>query len=159
MWVKNLVKLTVVLQFAFFSSQSLANAQENELSTQSMPSIWDDEVVSRMVRDVLVNDLIKEKEHNRLKRQHKRDVQTTAAVGKAQTTRKTPTQAQKTKKPTKVAQAGNKTKIRVTSSTISTKATVKPSTKPIVIINPNVNSVNTSKIKVRIRKWFCGSNF
>lgn len=158
MWVKNLVKFMLVLHFVVLSSQSEENdaaaASETELS--KLPNIWDDEVVSRMIREVLARDLVKEHEHRHVKRQHKRDVTASPAVAiattkKAQTTRKAPATTQKAKKPVKVTQTGNKTKNRVASSTTTTKATVKPSMKPIVTnTNLGVSGMNSlSKAKVR----------
>lgn len=167
MWVKNLVKLVLVLHFVALSSQSDESIRD-EVDLTDLPSIWDDEVVSRMVRDVLVSDLVKEQEQKQFRRMHKRDVQTTAttiATTKSATTRKVSATTQKSKKPTRVSQAGSKNKNRVTISPmmISTKATVKPSTKPIVtnsgssgLNKININSIvannnvaaNSSKAKV-----------
>lgn len=156
MFVKYVVKLVLVLCLIVLSSQSAETAREavneTELSSK-LPNIWEDEVVTRMIRDVLVRDFVKDDEHKRMKRQHKRDVHssTVSPVGtsKAQTTRKASATTLKAKKPTKVAQTGNKTKNRVTSSpSTSTKATVKPSTKPIVTNLAN-SGVNSSKVKVR----------
>lgn len=167
MWVKNLVKLVLMLHFVALSSQSDESIRD-EVDLSDLPSIWDDEVVSRMVRDVLVSDLAKEHEQKQLRRMHKRDVQSTAttiATTKASTTRKVAATTQKSKKPTRVSQAGSKNKNRVTTSStiISTKATVKPDTKPIVtnsgssgLNKVNVNSIvannnvaaNSSKSKV-----------
>lgn len=153
--MKDLVKLAFVLQLIVVTSQIAAEENESELSS-SLPNIWDDELVSRMVREVLAQDLFKEHEQKQLKRQHKRDVQSTIApIGstRASTTRKASTASQKVKKPTKVTSAGNKTKNRVTTATMSTKATVKPSTKPIgtnLAASLNIAS-NSSKVKVRTK--------
>lgn len=168
MWVKFLVRFVLMLQFAVLSTQ-LERVVEDDVELSSLPSIWDDEVVSRMVRDVLAQDLAKQHEHRLMRRQHKRDVYSTASsivVGsspRAHTTRKVAATTQKAKKPTKVVnkvtQAGNKNKNRVTQSTATTstttKATVKPSTKPIVTnSNSGVsNSANLSKVKVRRLTW------
>lgn len=153
MWVKYLVKFMLVLQFVVSSTQLEENVQEtSELESSSLPNIWEDDVVLRMVREVLAQDLMKEHAHKIVKHQHKRDVQviaSSASTPRAHTTHRVSSSTQKAKKPTKVTQTGNKTKNRVT-STASTKATVKPSTKPIVTnINLGVNSVNASKLKVR----------
>lgn len=155
MWIKNLVQLLMVLCLIVFTSQSEDVAYESVNSTElssKLPNIWEDEVVTRMIRDVLVRDLVKGVEHKRMKRQHKRDVYSTVSpvvMTKAQTTRKASATTQRAKKPTKVAQTGNKTKNRVTSSpSTSIKATVKPSTKPIVTNSSSIG-VNSSKVKVR----------
>lgn len=145
----------LVLQFVVLSAQSEESASETELSSASLPNIWEDEVVSRMVRDVLKEDLVKEQAHKQQRRQHKRDIQVTASsvfgtTPRTVTTRRVSASTQKAKKPSKVTQTGNKTKNRVTPSTTTTKATVKPSTKPIVP-NLGVNSANSSKVKVRNR--------
>jgi FKBP-type peptidyl-prolyl cis-trans isomerase len=153
MWVKNSVKFVLALQIALLASQ--AEARELPEQGDTLPSIWEDEVVTRMVRDVLASDLAKEHDSKRLRRQHKRDVQsaqTLPAAAKAQTTRKASTQPQKTKKPSKVVTTGSKTKIRVTAATSSaaTKATVKPSSKPIVTVSgaTGINALSTLKAKV-----------
>jgi hypothetical protein len=159
MWVKNLVKFMLVLHFVV----SLSLSEENEAATSeaelsALPNIWEDEVVSRMIREVLAHDLVKEHEHRHFKRQHKRDVTASPAVAattkKVQTTRKSPATTQKAKKPVKVTQTGNKTKNRVASSTSTTKATVKPSMKPIVTnTNLGVSGINSlSKAKVRTNR-------
>lgn len=169
MWVKNLVKLVLVLHFVALSSQSVENVRE-EVDLSELPSIWDDEAVTRMVRDVLAQDLVKEHEQKQLRRMHKRDIQSTAttiATTKASTTRKVSATTQKSKKPTRVSQTGsskNKNRVTTASTTISTKATVKPNTKPIVtnsgssglnkinvnsiVANNNAANVNSSKAKV-----------
>lgn len=89
MWVKYLVKFMLVLQFAVLLAQSEENVEDAKLSL--LPNIWEDEVVSRMVRDVLLQDLSKEQVDRRSKRQYKRDIQSTATAltsPKAQTTGK-----------------------------------------------------------------------
>jgi FKBP-type peptidyl-prolyl cis-trans isomerase len=164
MWVKNLVKFVLVLQIVLVSSRADPVEVSDDTELASLPNIWEDEVVSQMVREVLAGDLAKELQHKRARRQHKRDVQATASSSAAvapkaqQTTRKASTTAQKTKKPTKVVTTGSKTKIRVTSatSTAATKATVKPGTKPIVTNSGTTGSINgalsTLKAKVRSRR-------
>lgn len=150
MWVKFAVRFVLMLQFAVLTTQ--LERADDDLS--SLPSIWDDEVASRMVRDVLAQDLAKQHEHRVMRRQHKRDVYAADSTPRAHTTRKATTP--KAKKPTKivnkVTQAGNKNKNRVTPAT-TTKATVKPSTKPIVTnANSGVSSsANLSKVKVSRR--------
>jgi FKBP-type peptidyl-prolyl cis-trans isomerase len=153
MWVKNSVKFVLVLQIALLAAQ--VETRELPEDSEELPSIWEDEAVTKMMRDVLAADLAKEHDTRRLRRQHKRDVQsaqTLPAAGKAQTTRKASTTAQKTKKPPKVTTAGSKSKIRVTAATSSaaTKATVKPSSKPIVTVSgaTGINALSTLKAKV-----------
>lgn len=153
MWVKNLVKFMLVLHFVALSWQSEENAAEvaNDDADSKLPNIWEDEAVSRMIRDVLARDLTKEHEQRHLRRQHKRDVTASPAVAeskKAPTTRKAPATTPRAKKPVRVTQTGNKTKNRVTPSTTTTKATVKPSMKPIVA-NTNLGINSLSKAKVR----------
>lgn len=146
MWVKNVVKFMLVLHFVVLSWQS--EEKEAETDKSSLPNIWEDEVVSRMVREVLTRDLVKEHEQRHLKRQHKRDVSASTATTKnAPTTRKAPATTQKAKKPIKVTQTGSKTKNRVVSSTTTTKATVKPSMKPIVTSVSGINSLSKSKVR------------
>jgi hypothetical protein len=159
MWVKNLVKFMLVLHFVVLSSQSTKANDEaaNETELSALPNIWEDEVVSRMIREVLARDLVKEHEHRHFKRQYKRDVTASPAVAAAATTKKAPATTRKApattkaKKPVKVTQTGNKNKNRVASSTSTTKATVKPSIKPIVT-NTNlgasgINSLSKSKVR------------
>lgn len=155
MWVKNLVKFMLVLHFVALSWQSdeeKASAAAVNDSDSKLPNIWEDEAVSRMIREVLARDLVKEHEQKFQRRQHKRDVSASPAVAedrKVPTTRKAPATTAKAKKPVKVTQTGNKTKNRVTPSTATTKATVKPSMKPIVA-NTNLGINSLSKTKVRI---------
>lgn len=153
MWVKNVVKFMLVLHFVVLSWQSEENAAEveNDLNSK-LPNIWEDEVVSRMIREVLARDLMKEHEQRHQRRQHKRDVGASPAVAESKkapaTTRKAPATTVKAKKPVRVTQTGNKTKNRVNPSTTTTKATVKPSVKPIVA-NTNLGINSLSKAKVR----------
>lgn len=169
MWVKDLVKLMLLLQLFILSSSLRSSAlQVNnngasglvEVDNESLPNIWEDESVNRMVRELLARDLFREHEHRRTRRQHKRDIhsassESTSATVVARAATKTTRKAavtQKTKKPSKVTQTGNKNKNRVTTTTKGTKATVKPSTKPIVTTTTatTFGSVNaSSKIKVR----------
>jgi hypothetical protein len=158
MWVKNLVKFMLVLHFVVLSWQSEENAPAAASDADSkLPNIWEDEAVSRMIREVLARDLVKEHEQRHQRRQHKRDVTVSPAVAegkKAPTTRKAPATTQKAKKPIKVTQTGNKTKNRVTPSTAATKATVKPSMKPIVAnTNLGVNSLSKAKVRTRRRHF------
>lgn len=174
MWVKkDFVKFILLLQFFILSTSSSTSSSlhlnENETETddvnsfsdnESLPNIWEDEVVTRMVREVVARDLMREHEFQRSKRQYKRDVQSsvtlapkieTAGGNNYKANTKTTTRrmtTQKGKKPAKVTQTGNKNKNRVTSppiTTTTTKATVKPSN-----VKPSLGSVNASiKIKVR----------
>lgn len=151
MWVKNLVKFVLVLHFVVLSWQSEENAAAAANDSDSkLPNIWEDEAVSRMIRDVLARDLVKEHDQRHQRRQHKRDVTISPVEGKkAATTRKAAPTTQKAKKPVKMTQTGNKTKNRVTPSTApTTKATVKPSSKPIVA-STDLGINGLSKAKVR----------
>jgi hypothetical protein len=173
MWVKDLVKLMLLLQLFILSSSLRSSAlQVNnngasglvDIDSESLPNIWEDESVNRMVREMLARDLFREHDHRRIRRQYKRDIHSsgasssdmTSATVSARAATKTTKRAsvtQKTKKPSKVTQTGNKNKNRVTTTTKGTKATVKPSTKPIVTTTTaatTFGSVNaSSKIKVR----------
>jgi hypothetical protein len=165
MWVKrDFVKFVLLLQFFILSTSSSSSLYSNENETESvdlddeseLPNIWEDEVVTRMMREVVARELVREHESKRTKRQYKRDVHSSVtpepkAVGgnkNTQTTRRMTTTQKGGKKPVKVTQSGNKNKNRVTvatSTTTATKATVKPSVRP----NINSGTVNTLvKIKV-----------
>ena len=164
--MRNLVKFMFMLQFIILSSQSKENFDKTETSVM-LPNIWENEVVSRMIRSVIFRDLIEENVHKQSKRQHKREIYSTAspvAITKAETTRKSTLVAtQKTRKPTKVTQsAGSKTKNRITPVplTTSTRAPVKPNTKPLVTSLDGTEltgGLNSSKIKVRriMKKMTC----
>lgn len=148
--MRNFVKLFMLLPFIVNSLQF-----EEDVSSSSLPNIWEDEVVTRMIQNVLFRDLVEDNMHKRSKKQHKREVTSTAfpiQTAKAQTTRKVSLTTQKTRRPTKVTQiTGNKTKNRVTLTT-STKAPVKSTTNPIIANLSNTglnNGFNASKIKVR----------
>lgn len=175
MWVKDLVKLMLLLQLFILSSSLRSSAlQVNnngasglvDVDDESLPNIWEDESVNRMVREMLARDLFREQEHKRTRRQYKRDIhssvassEVTSATVSARAATKTTRKAavtQKTKKPSKVTQTGNKNKNRVTTTTKGTKATVKPSTKPIVTTTQaatTFGSVNASS-KIKVRKCF-----
>lgn len=167
MWVK----FVFLFQFIILSTSSSLRIDNNGVSgvmsiesESDLPNIWEDEAVNRMVREMLARNLFQEHEQRRTRRQYKRDIHSTVtsssvmpsgtviARAATKTTRKSSAGAtQKTKKPSKVTQAGNKNKNRVT-TTVTTKATVKPKTKPIVSTTTaaNFGSVNaSSKIKVR----------
>lgn len=178
MWVKDLVKFILLLQFFNILSTSSSlklhlNENENESDStdvQSLPSIWDDEVVTRMVREVLARDLFQENELKKTRRQYKRDVQSSVtespkAISGLQTTRKVSSgTTQKVKKPSKVTQTGNKNKNRVTlspsiTSSSTTKATVKPNVQSTVSTTTNNNSNNNnnlgsvnSSVKIKVRR-------
>ncbi|KAG5679328.1 hypothetical protein PVAND_008900 [Polypedilum vanderplanki] len=162
MWVKDFVKFALLLQFFILSTSSSLHLNENETEslgvdnddTETLPSIWEDEVVTRMVREVIARDLVREHEFKRSKRQYKRDVHSSVTLEpkaatsnsnrNTQTTRKmTLVSTQKGgKKPVKVTQSGNKNKNRVTSaSTTTTKATVKPSARPNISLGTANGSV------------------
>lgn len=178
MWVKDLVKLSILLQLFILSSSLRSSAlQVNnngatglvDVDNESLPNIWEDESVNRMVRELLANDLLREHEHKRTRRQYKRDIHssvasselTSAAVNARAATKTTRKATQKTKKPSKVTQTGNKNKNRVTTTTKGTKATVKPSTKPIVTTTTaatTFGSVNASS-KIKVRKNFFSPPF
>jgi hypothetical protein len=178
MWVK----FVLLIQFLIFSTSSSLRIDNNGVSgvvsleddsetSNDLPNIWEDELVNRMVREMLARDLFHEHEHRRARRQYKRDIHSSAspetsaatviARAATKTTRKS-SATSKTKKPSKVTQTGNKNKNRVTTTaaTRATKATVKPSSRPIVSTTTNANfgSVNgSSKIKVRISSSFFAS--
>lgn len=149
--MKSLVKLLFVLQLIALSSSATQDAVDE---SEALPNIWDDEVVNRMVREVLAQDLAKEHDFRLQKRLHKREVVSTVSPVEKRappTTKKAVTVTQKTKKPSRVTSAANKNKNRVTPSTTTTKATVKPSYKPIVTqsaSNTLVSAANSSKVKV-----------
>lgn len=167
MWVK----LVLLFQFVILSSSSSLRIENNGasgvVSVESesyLPNIWEDEAVNRMVREMLARNLFHEHEHRRMRRQYKRDIHSSiassstipsVAIARAatKTTRKSGA-TQKTKKPSKVTQAGNKNKNRVT-TTVTTKATVKPNAKPIVSTTTatNFGSVNASS-KIKVREFF-----
>lgn len=148
MWVRSVVRFMLVLQFVVLSMEAVTEEIASDADS-SLPNIWEDEVVTRMIRELLARDLGKEHEQRQLKRQYKREVTASPAVSttkKAQTTRKATVTTQKAKKPIKVTQSGNKPKRVATTTSSTTRATVKPSTKPIVI---NTNLGDPSKAKVR----------
>ena len=155
MWVRSLVKFVLVLQFVVLSTEAVTEEVASEMD--SLPNIWEDEVVTRMIREVLAQDLVKEQQQQHLRRQYKRDVTASPAVAastkKSQTTRKASTvTTQKAKKPVKVTQSGNKPKrVATTTTSLTTRATVKPSTKPIVT-NSNFDVVNNVASKAKVRK-------
>lgn len=170
MWVKFV--LVLLFQFVILSSSSSLRIDNNGASgvvsvesESDLPNIWEDESVNRMVREMLARNLFQEHEHRRTRRQYKRDIHssitsssampsgTVIARAATKTTRKSGA-TQKTKKPSKVTQAGNKNKNRVT-TTVATKATVKPNTKPIVSTTTaaNFGSVNASS-KIKVREFF-----
>lgn len=179
MWVKkDFVKFVLLFQILMLSTTTISSLHLNENETESevvdvdesesLPNIWEDEVVSRMVREVIARDLVREHESRRSKRQYKRDIHSSATLApkavtssggnnknkNTQTTRKmtvVSTQKGGGKKPVKVTQPGNKNKNRVTSAsttttTTTTKATVKPNVRP-----NNVNSgIVNSSVKIKV---------
>lgn len=150
--MKSLVKLLFVLQLIALSSSAATQDAADE--SEALPNIWEDEAVNRMVREVLAQDLAKEHEFRLQKRLHKREVVSTVSPVEKRappTTKKASTVTQKTKKPTRVTSTANKNKNRVTPSTTTTKATVKPNYKPIVTqsaSNALASPANASKVKV-----------
>ena len=147
--LKKLVKIILLLQIFVSSSSSLSLSDDERLI--DMPSIWEDENVTRMVREVLAKDLLREKEISRLKRQYKRDL-TSKVANVTQTDQKESssddTVSQKSfRKPPKVIQ----TKNRVSATT--TRASVRPNLRP-VMSNANFGNLNAAvemyKNKVRI---------
>lgn len=132
----------------------------SEVDSDSLPNLWDDEVVNRMVREVLARDLAKENAQNLLRTRHRRDVSTTATTKKAPTSssvssRKSQATPKSSRKPVRQTQT-NKNKNRVTQSTstttlggatLTTRATVKPTT--IVASTTQFGNTNSLKIKVR----------
>jgi hypothetical protein len=158
MWVKELVQFLLLLQFVFLS-QSFEISDDHE----SLPNVWNDQTVSRMVREILVRDLVQEHDDKQVRRQYKRDIYGSASsstVSSPQPTRKMiSVTTQKAKKPTKITQSGNnKTKNRVTASTVG-KATVKPNNvRPIITTTTtrttsanNNSSSNNLNGKVKLR--------
>jgi hypothetical protein len=121
-----------------------------------LPNLWDDEVVKRMVREILARDLAKENNQNVLRSRHRRDVSTTATSEAArkvpQTTRKSSATPKSSRKPVRQTQS-NKNKNRVTQSSIvsTTRATVKPSTKPSTTIVTSTTFGTNSALKAKVR--------
>lgn len=139
--LKSLVKFTLLLQFFILSSSS--TPQSGDESLIDLPSIWEDENVTRMVREVIARDLQNEKESARLRRRYKRDLTSKASnvtQGEEEASQKS------FRKPPKVIQ----TKNRVSATT---RASVRPSVSP-VMSNANFGSLHaafdTNKNKVRI---------
>jgi hypothetical protein len=157
MWVKDLVKFLLVLQFILIScaTSHIDGSDESSIENEEepLPNIWEDENVSRMVREVLAQDLVREHELKRSKRQHKRDVQSSVtntpsdSSNDIQMNRKIASLlAQRTKKPAKVTQTTTKNKNRVT-----TRATSKTTTKPVANTSTQQSAgLNASKTKVRV---------
>lgn len=135
---------------------------ENKDEMEKLPNAWENEDVRRMVREVLMSDLVQDKEQFIKKRQYKRDIYSTSSssIG-TQPTRKMSTTitTNKLKKPIKTVQImssttsnNNKNKNRIQQS-ITTKATTKPTIKPIITLNSNAGNtnLNSSKVKVSIK--------
>lgn len=135
-----------------------------------LPSAWENEDVRRMVREVLMNDLVQDNVQHVKKRQYKRDIYSTSSASSSssigtQPTRKmsTTSTTHKLKKPTKTVQImssttsnnnnNNKNKNRIQPS-ITTKATIKPTLKPIIkptiTLNSNPGNTNTNSSKVKV---------
>lgn len=142
--LKSLVKFILLLQFFELSSSSTLSGDESLID---LPSIWEDENVTRMVREVIARDLQRENENMRLKRQYKRDLSSKASNVTMQSEQEEDGPSQKSfRKPSKVIQ----TKNRVSATT---RASVRPSLSP-VMSNANFGSLNAAvesdKNKVRI---------
>lgn len=134
-------------------------AKEIEADDDKLPNLWDDEVVKRMVREILARDLAKENNQHLLRTRHRRDVvSTTASTSEAarkvpQTTRKSSATPKSSRKPVRQTQS-NKNKNRVTQSSTSattTRATVKPSTKPSTTIVTSTTFGTNSALKAKVR--------
>lgn len=158
MWVKKgSVKIVLVLQFFIILSSS-SSLNDESLIDESLPSIWEDENVTRMVREVLARDLQRENENIRMKRQHKRDLTSKVANVTQESTRNIPVSSEVSeksfKKPPKVLQ----TKNRVSMVAQTTRASVRPSLNPVIASNANFGNLNVaaSKNKVRIIVYACG---
>lgn len=156
MWVKKgLVEIILVLHFFIVSSSSL---NDERLIDEKLPSIWEDENVTRMVREILARDLQRENENMRMKRQHKRDLTSSKVANVTQeSTRNIPSDVSEKsfkKPPPKVIQ----TKNRVSMVAQTTRATVRPSLNPVIASNANFGNLNVaaSKNKVRIIVYACG---
>lgn len=140
---KSSVKFILLLQIFILSSSSALSGDESLID---LPSIWEDENVTRMVREVIARDLQRENENMRLRRQHKRDL-TSKNVTQAKLEEEV-SQKSFRKPPPKVIQ----TKNRVIATT---RASVRPSLSP-VMSNANFGSLHAaveasaSKNKVRI---------
>lgn len=154
--------IIIILAGIFLGLSKTEKIFNNEISPL-LPNIWGDEVVSRMIRDVIFRDLMKENKRKQEKRQHKREVYSTVSpvlTSRAQTTRIATLTSKKDTKPTKVTQtAGNKTKNRIADTATSTFTTESPVKLSMNHVPPNSNlssknltsSSNSSKIKVRFR--------
>jgi hypothetical protein len=137
---------------------SKAKEIDNDDDDGKLPNLWDDEIVNRMVREILARDLAKENSQNLIKTRYRRDISTTTTTSEGarkvpSTTRKTSATPKSSRKPVRQTQT-NKNKNRVTqSSTIAattSRATVKPSTKPTSIVTSTTFGTNSLKAKVRI---------
>ncbi|CAO1363221.1 unnamed protein product [Diamesa serratosioi] len=144
---------------------------ENKDEMERLPSAWENEDVRRMVREVLMSDLVQDKVQSIKKRQYKRDIYSTSSssIG-TQPTRKmsTTTTTNKLKKPTKSVQIlssttsnnNNKNKNRIqpaitTKATIKTtiKTTIKPTLKPTITLNSIAGNTNSNSSKVKPTKY------
>jgi hypothetical protein len=153
MW--NLVKFILLLQFFIISSSSSSLTRGDEsVIDDALPNIWDDENVTRMVREVIARDLQRENENIRLKRQYKRDLTSKVAVAAnvtQESTRKisAPNVSEKAlKKPPKVIQTKNRVSV-ITPTT--TRASVRPSLNPVIASNANFGNINVVDAKNKVR--------
>lgn len=155
MWVrKGLVKIILVLQFLIVTSSS-SSLNDESLIDESLPSIWEDENVTRMVREVLARDLQRENENIRMMRQHKRDLTSKVANVTQESTRNIPPSSDVSeksfKKPPKVIQ----TKNRVSVVAQTTRASVRPSLNPVIASNANFGNLNVAASKNKVRESLC----
>lgn len=169
----------VVLLSTFAKSEQITNSKQHREKFQSqqreeisepesdlLPNLWDDEVVNRMVREVLARDLAKENAQNLLRTRHRRDVSTSSTTRKVpaatQGSRKQSATPKASRKPVRQTQT-NKNKNRVTQSTSitttiggaathTTRATVKPTT----IVASTTQFGNTNSLKIKVRSEKCG---
>ncbi|CAO1333139.1 unnamed protein product [Diamesa hyperborea] len=185
MWLKMAVKLLLVLNMLnmlVLSAVQSAEIPSHKLSWRDvevtenkdeieigLPSAWENEDVRRMVREVLMRDLVQDQVQNVKKRQYKRDIYSTSSASSSpsigtQPTRKMSTTitTQKLKKPTKSVQImssttiNNKNKNRIQPSITTkatTKPTLKPTLKPTITLNSNVGNTNTNSSKVKPTKY------
>lgn len=151
MW--NLVKFILLLQIFIISSSSSLTRGDESIIDDALPNIWDDENVTRMVREVIARDLQRENENIRLKRQYKRDLTSKVTANVTQeSTRKisAPNVSEKAfKKPPKVIQTKNR--VSVITPTATTRASVRPSLNPVIASNANFGNLNVADTKNKVR--------
>lgn len=151
MW--NLVKFILLLQIFIISSSSSLTRGDESVIDDALPNIWDDENVTRMVREVIARDLQRENENIRMKRQYKRDLtsKVTTANVTQESTRKIAAanvSEKSFKKPPKVIQTKNRVSV-ITPTT--TRASVRPSLNPVIASNANFGNLNVADAKNKVR--------